>query len=66
MSDVFGRDDLVAWACLRLDRLRTGFRLLHLLGPNRERTSGALLVHVSKTFEQGKLLEFQQISKDDI
>lgn len=64
MSDVFGRDDLVAWACFRLDRLRAGFRLLHLLDPNGERTSETILVHVSKTLEQGELLESQHGSED--
>ncbi|CRK46879.1 hypothetical protein BN1723_020173, partial [Verticillium longisporum] len=29
-DDEFGRDDLSAWACVRLNRLRGGYRFVHL------------------------------------
>lgn len=42
------RDELVAWACIRLDRLKTGYRFLHLLNVVGEPTDGVLLVHIQK------------------
>lgn len=37
-----------AWACIRLDRLQTGYRFIHLMSPKGNETSGVLLVHVMK------------------
>lgn len=48
MSDTFGRDDVAAWACIRLDRLQPGLRFLHLFDANGILTKGALLVRISK------------------
>lgn len=48
-DDEFGRDDLAAWACVRLDRLRSGYRFVHLLDCGGILTKGVLLVRVSKT-----------------
>ena len=45
----FGKDELAAWACIRLDRLRTGYRFVHLLDANGLESKGVLLVHISKT-----------------
>lgn len=42
------RDDLCAWACIRLDRLKTGYRFLHLLDVDGEPSEGFLLVHIDK------------------
>ncbi|ETS77845.1 hypothetical protein PFICI_09907 [Pestalotiopsis fici W106-1] len=37
-----------AWACIRLDRLQTGYRFIHLMSPKGNETSGVLLVHIMK------------------
>ncbi|KKY26207.1 putative 1-phosphatidylinositol-bisphosphate phosphodiesterase 1 [Diplodia seriata] len=50
MDDEFGRDDLAAWACFRLDRLQTGFRLIHLFDAGGVQSKGVLLVRVTKNF----------------
>ncbi|KAJ5594432.1 uncharacterized protein N7459_000640 [Penicillium hispanicum] len=47
-DDEIGRDSLAAWACIRLDRLREGYRLVHLRDPAGENTGGALLVRITK------------------
>lgn len=44
------RDDFAGWACIRLDRLATGFRFIQLLDANGNETQGVLLVHVAKNF----------------
>ncbi|KAF4535998.1 1-phosphatidylinositol-bisphosphate phosphodiesterase [Lasiodiplodia theobromae] len=50
MDDEFGRDDLAAWACFRLDRLQTGYRLIHLFDAEGVQSKGVLLVRVTKNF----------------
>lgn len=47
-DDEIGRDPLAAWACIRLDRLREGYRLVHLHDCSGEKTGGVLLVKVEK------------------
>ncbi|KAL2753362.1 hypothetical protein ACRALDRAFT_1072129 [Sodiomyces alcalophilus JCM 7366] len=47
-DDEIGRDDLAAWACVRLDRLRSGYRFVHLLDCEGRLTDGAVLVRVTK------------------
>lgn len=47
-DDEIGRDDLAAWACVRLDRLRSGWRFVHLLDQEGSVSGGALLVFVEK------------------
>lgn len=47
-DDEIGRDDLAAWACVRLDRLRSGWRFVHLLDKEGRVSGGALLVKVEK------------------
>jgi phosphatidylinositol phospholipase C, delta len=42
------RDDLAAWACVRLDRLRVGYRFVHLMDCRGRETDGVLLVKVAK------------------
>ncbi|KAF2196899.1 PLC-like phosphodiesterase [Delitschia confertaspora ATCC 74209] len=49
MDDERIRDDLAAWACFRLDRLREGLRLIHLYDSNGVVTKGVLLVRIRKT-----------------
>ncbi|KAJ5154290.1 uncharacterized protein N7500_009729 [Penicillium coprophilum] len=49
-DDEIGRDTLAAWACIRLDRLREGHRLLHLHDCTGEKTGGILLVNIVKRF----------------
>ncbi|KAI0407151.1 PLC-like phosphodiesterase [Xylaria palmicola] len=48
-DDEIGRDDLAAWACVRLDRLRAGYRLVRLLNAKGAASAGVLLVKVEKT-----------------
>ncbi|KAL8939063.1 MAG: hypothetical protein Q9216_003570 [Gyalolechia sp. 2 TL-2023] len=48
-DDEIGKDDLAAWACIRLDRLRTGFRFVHLLNAAGDVSRGALLVNIQKS-----------------
>ncbi|KFA79567.1 hypothetical protein S40288_01094 [Stachybotrys chartarum IBT 40288] len=48
-DDEFGRDDLAAWACVRLDRLAEGYRLIPLIDTNGHATEGMILVRVEKT-----------------
>ncbi|OQE18865.1 hypothetical protein PENFLA_c020G10999 [Penicillium flavigenum] len=47
-DDELGRDPLAAWACIRLDRLREGYRLVHLHDSAGEKTGGVLLVNIMK------------------
>ncbi|RMZ76169.1 hypothetical protein DV738_g5101, partial [Chaetothyriales sp. CBS 135597] len=47
------QDDLIAWACIRLDRLRPGLRLIRLLDAKRQLSTGLLLVRVSKKISSG-------------
>ncbi|KAK5018200.1 hypothetical protein LTR60_001600 [Cryomyces antarcticus] len=47
-DDSFGRDDLAAWACLRLDRVREGYVFVHLYDARGMQTAGVLLVRVAK------------------
>ncbi|KAL2273037.1 hypothetical protein FJTKL_05609 [Diaporthe vaccinii] len=43
------RDQGTAWACIRLDRLQEGYRLINLKDPGGGLTEGILLVKVDKT-----------------
>jgi phosphatidylinositol phospholipase C, delta len=49
-DDNIGKDTLAAWACIRLDRLKSGYRFIHLLDANGMESSGVLLVRVTKVF----------------
>lgn len=49
-DDEIGRDDLAAWACVRLDRLGEGYRFVHLLDANARLTEGVILLKVEKQF----------------
>ncbi|KAK3357486.1 PLC-like phosphodiesterase [Lasiosphaeria hispida] len=50
-DDSIGRDSLAAWACVRLDRLREGYRFVHLSDANGMDTESAVLVRVTKKLE---------------
>ena len=41
--------NLAAWACIRLDRLRQGYRFVHLLDAQGKPTEGKLLIKIEKT-----------------
>lgn len=47
-DDEYGRDSLAAWACVRLDRLRDGYRFVHLLDAQGMETEAVLLVRIAK------------------
>jgi len=47
-DDEIMRDDLAAWACVRLDRLRSGYRFVHLLDGKGRETDGVVLVKIAK------------------
>ncbi|KAJ5162303.1 hypothetical protein N7492_007695 [Penicillium capsulatum] len=47
-DDEIGPDSLAAWACIRLDRLREGYRLVHLHDETGENSGGVLLVRITK------------------
>jgi hypothetical protein len=42
----FARDEFLAWACIRLDRLAPGIRLIHLSDLNGNPNGGSLLVKI--------------------
>ncbi|KAF8467877.1 PLC-like phosphodiesterase [Kalaharituber pfeilii] len=45
-DEEFGKDDLAAWACFRLDRLRRGWRVVRMYDNKGRRTGGVLLVRI--------------------
>ncbi|GJC97143.1 phosphoinositide phospholipase C [Colletotrichum higginsianum] len=46
---ILGSDELLSWACIRLDRLRPGFRFIRLMDiKNRPIEGGKLLVKIDK------------------
>ncbi|KAK2004809.1 phosphatidylinositol-specific phospholipase C [Colletotrichum falcatum] len=47
-DDEIGRDDMAAWAAVRLDRLRSGYRFVHLMDCEGRLTEGVILVRVTK------------------
>ena len=49
-DDEIGSDDLAAWACIRLDRLQCGIRLVHLMDALGTPTKGFLLVKIDKVY----------------
>lgn len=44
------RDELSSWACIRLDRLRPGYRFVRLRDMQGEAGNGVLLVRVNKDY----------------
>jgi phosphatidylinositol phospholipase C delta len=49
-SEGYAIDSLVAWACIRLDRLQQGYRFLRLVDTKGFPTEGMLLVKAEKNF----------------
>ncbi|KAK4196513.1 PLC-like phosphodiesterase [Triangularia verruculosa] len=47
-DDEIGKDSLAAWACVRLDRLREGYRFVHLMDARGVETEGVVLVRVDR------------------
>lgn len=47
-DEAFRRDDLAAWACVRLDRLRLGYRFVRMMDAKGQETEGVLVVKVMK------------------
>ncbi|KAM0264769.1 hypothetical protein ACHAQJ_000594 [Trichoderma viride] len=47
-DDEIGRDELAAWACVRLDRLGQGYRFVHLRNAKGAATEGTILVKIEK------------------
>lgn len=43
------RDVLAAWACIRLDRLRQGYRFIELMDAKGNASDGKLFVRIEKT-----------------
>lgn len=48
-----GRNELAAWACVRLDRLGEGLRTIRLIDANGQPSAGVLLVRVGKKMVRG-------------
>jgi hypothetical protein len=44
----YAKDNLAAWACIRLDRLHQGYRFVYLLDAKGQATAGLLLVKIEK------------------
>ncbi|WYZ34048.1 hypothetical protein EsH8_I_000324 [Colletotrichum jinshuiense] len=49
MNDVVGLDAMAAWACVRLDRLRLGYRFVRLLDKDGMPSKGILLIKTEVT-----------------
>ncbi|KXH60903.1 1-phosphatidylinositol-4,5-bisphosphate phosphodiesterase delta-1 [Colletotrichum salicis] len=49
MNDVLGPDVMTAWACVRLDRLRLGYRFVRLLDKDSMPSKGILLIKTVMT-----------------
>jgi hypothetical protein len=43
-----GKDPLAGWACIRLDRLMEGYRLVHLRDAEGRESKGLLFLNISK------------------
>ncbi|TGZ80015.1 PLC-like phosphodiesterase [Ascodesmis nigricans] len=50
-DDEFGKDDLAAWACVRVDRLQMGWRVVRLWDSRGRRSKGVLLVKVEMKWD---------------
>jgi phosphatidylinositol phospholipase C delta len=52
-DEKYTKDKLAAWACIRLDRVQQGYRLVKLLDAKGVATHGLLLVKIEKTVVAG-------------
>jgi hypothetical protein len=48
-NEGYAKDTLAAWACIRLDRLQQGYRLIKLMDAKGMATDGLLLAKIEKT-----------------
>jgi hypothetical protein len=48
IHEKFGPDEFLAWACIRLDRLRPGIRFIHLNDGHGQANAGVLLVKIER------------------
>jgi len=46
-------DPLAAWACIRLDRVREGFRLIRFFDAQSQKSDGVLFVRITKSLVSG-------------
>lgn len=60
MDDERLRDDLAAWACFRLDRLQSGYRMIHLYNADGMLTKGFLFVKITIKF--GEIDQVEELS----
>ena len=63
-DDRFSRDDLAAWACIRLDRLAHGYRILHLFDRKGVYSKGILLVKISYDWKMKRAITFPTPSQN--
>ena len=47
-DDELGKDDMSAWACVRLDRIQQGYRFVHLFDTLGQMTDAVILVKILK------------------
>lgn len=47
----FAHDDMAAWACIRLDRLGSGYRFVHLFDSKGTPTKGVILVRIDYSWK---------------
>lgn len=47
-DEEFGRDDMAAWACVRIDRVQEGWRAVRLFDSRGKHSKGIILVKVEK------------------
>ncbi|TVY34950.1 1-phosphatidylinositol 4,5-bisphosphate phosphodiesterase [Lachnellula subtilissima] len=45
----YAKDELAAWACIRLDRLQQGYRFVNLFDAKGQATAGLLLIKIEKS-----------------
>lgn len=48
-AEKYAKDRVAAWACIKLDRLQQGYRLVKLMDAKGVATPGMLLVKIEKT-----------------
>ncbi len=47
-DDVTGKDDLLAWTCIRRDRRKSGYRFVHLFDAKEQECTADLLVKIEQ------------------
>ncbi|KAI6710109.1 hypothetical protein JHW43_007376 [Diplocarpon mali] len=59
----YARDDLAAWACIRLDRLQQGYRFVYLIDAKGQPTPGLLLVKIEKKIVPAYATEAESLDR---